>query len=99
LKITETEVRYVAGLANLQLNEQEISRMARDLDGILTHIDKLNELDVTGVEPMAQVLYDAGETATLREDIIGPTFDSATALKNAPLSGSGQFKVPKIIER
>jgi aspartyl-tRNA(Asn)/glutamyl-tRNA(Gln) amidotransferase subunit C len=99
LKITETEVRYVAGLANLQLNEQEIARMARDLDGILTHIDKLNELDVTGVEPMAQVLYDAGETATLREDVIGATFDSATALSNAPLSGSGQFKVPKIIER
>lgn len=99
MKITETEVRYVAGLANLQLNEQEIARMARDLDGILTHIDKLNELDVTGVEPMAQVLYDAGETATLREDVIGATFDSATALSNAPLSGSGQFKVPKIIER
>lgn len=89
----------MAGLANLQLNEQEIARMARDLDGILTHIDKLNELDVTGVEPMAQVLYDAGETATLREDVIGATFDSATALSNAPLSGSGQFKVPKIIER
>lgn len=99
MKITETEVRYVAGLANLQLNEQEIARMARDLDGILTHIDKLNEADVTGVEPMAQVLYEAGETATLREDAIGATFDSATALSNAPLSGAGQFKVPKIIER
>lgn len=89
----------MAGLANLQLNEQEIARMARDLDGILTHIDKLNEADVTGVEPMAQVLYEAGETATLREDAIGATFDSATALSNAPLSGAGQFKVPKIIER
>ena len=40
-----------------------------DLDGILTHIDKLNELDTSGVEPMAQVLYDADETATLREDV------------------------------
>lgn len=69
--------------------------MARDLDGILTHIDKLNEADVAGVEePMAQVLYEA-ETATLREDAIGATFDSATALSNAPLSGAGQFKVSR----
>ena len=89
----------MAGLGNLQLSEAEIARMARDLDGILTHIEKLNELDTTGVEPMAQVLYEAGDTATLRADVIGATFDNATALANAPLSGSGQFKVPKIIER
>ncbi|MGC4050244.1 MAG: Asp-tRNA(Asn)/Glu-tRNA(Gln) amidotransferase subunit GatC [Paludibaculum sp.] len=73
--------------------------MAHDLDGILSHIDKLNELDVTGVEPMAQVLYDAGETDTLREDVIEPCLDNRAALANAPLSGAGQFKVPKIIER
>jgi aspartyl-tRNA(Asn)/glutamyl-tRNA(Gln) amidotransferase subunit C len=99
LKITEQEVRYVAGLGNLQLTEAEIARMARDLDGILTHIEKLNELDTTGVEPMAQVLYEAGDTATLRADTIGESLDNATALANAPLSGAGQFKVPKIIER
>jgi aspartyl-tRNA(Asn)/glutamyl-tRNA(Gln) amidotransferase subunit C len=99
LKITEQEVRYVAGLGNLQLTEAEIARMARDLDGILTHIGKLNELDTTGVEPMAQVLYEAGDTATLRADVAGGTLDNATALANAPLSGAGQFKVPKIIER
>ncbi|MBL0160113.1 MAG: Asp-tRNA(Asn)/Glu-tRNA(Gln) amidotransferase subunit GatC [Bryobacterales bacterium] len=99
MKITEQEVRYVAGLGNLQLSEAEIVRMAHDLDGILTHIEKLNELDTTGVEPMAQVLYEASDTATLRADVIGETFDNATALANAPLSGSGQFKVPKIIER
>ena len=99
MKITEQEVRYVAGLGNLQLSEAEIARMARDLDGILTHIEKLNELDTTGVEPMAQVLYEASDTATLRADVIGETLDNAAALSNAPLSGSGQFKVPKIIER
>lgn len=99
MKITEQEVRYVAGLANLSLSEDEIHRMAHDLDEILTHIDKLNELDTSAVEPMAQVLYEAGETATLREDVVGVSFDSATALANAPLSGASQFKVPKIIER
>jgi aspartyl-tRNA(Asn)/glutamyl-tRNA(Gln) amidotransferase subunit C len=99
LKITEPEVRYVADLANLELTEAEVARMAHDLDEILTHIDKLNELDTQGIEPMAQVLYEAGETATLREDVIGPSFDNATALANAPLAGAGFFKVPKVIER
>lgn len=99
MKLTEQEVRHVAELANLALSDEEIARMARDLDGILTHIDKLNELDTTGVEPMAQVLYDAGETATLREDRERPTLGTTTALANAPLAGNGYFKVPKVIER
>lgn len=99
MKITEQEVKNVAALANLDLGAEEIHRMAHDLDEILTHIDKLNELDTSTVEPMAQVLYQAGETATLREDEPRPGFDNQTALANAPLAGAGQFKVPKIIER
>jgi len=99
LKLTVEQVRAVADLANLNLTDDEILRMSADLSGILTHIDKLNELDTSGVEPMAQVLYEAGETATLRADTEGHSLDNATALANAPLSGSGQFKVPKIIER
>jgi len=99
VKLTEPEVRAIADLANLHLDDQEIGRMAKDLDEILTHIDKLNELDTRTVEPMAQVLFDAGETATLRPDVVGATLDNATALANAPLSGAGQFKVPIVIER
>lgn len=89
----------MAALANLNLTAEEIHRMAHDLDEILTHIDKLNELDTSAVVPMAQVLYEASETATLREDEPRPGFDSQTALANAPLSGASQFKVPKIIDR
>ena len=99
MKLTEAEVGYVADLANLQLNKQEIARLAHDLDEILTHIDKLNELDVSGVEPMAQVLFDAPANATLRDDTPTPSLAQSEALGNAPLSGAGQFKVPKIIER
>ncbi|MCC7153853.1 MAG: Asp-tRNA(Asn)/Glu-tRNA(Gln) amidotransferase subunit GatC [Bryobacterales bacterium] len=99
MKLTEEEVRYVADLANLELSAAEIARMAKDLDSILTHIDKLNKLDVSQVEPMAQVLYEAEETATLSADVAGPTYDSATATSNAPLAGGGFFKVPKVIER
>lgn len=99
MKITEQQVRYVADLANLRLSDDEIHRMAHDLDDILTHMDALNELDTTGVEPMAQVLFEAGETANLRADIEGPSLSNAEALANAPLSGAGFYKVPKVIER
>jgi aspartyl-tRNA(Asn)/glutamyl-tRNA(Gln) amidotransferase subunit C len=99
LKITEQEVRRVAELANLALTPEEIARMALDMDGILSHMDQLNELDTSGIAPMAQVLYDAGETATLREDVERPTLSNADALANAPLAGAGYFKVPKVIER
>ncbi|HUA82988.1 MAG TPA: Asp-tRNA(Asn)/Glu-tRNA(Gln) amidotransferase subunit GatC [Bryobacteraceae bacterium] len=99
MKLSEEQVRHVAELANLALRDDEIARMKRDLDEILTYIDKLNELDTANVEPMAQVLYKAEETATLREDRERATLGTATALENAPLSGSGYFKVPKVIER
>jgi aspartyl-tRNA(Asn)/glutamyl-tRNA(Gln) amidotransferase subunit C len=99
MKLSEQEVRRVAELANLALRDDEIARMAHDLDEILIYIDKLNELDTTGVEPMAQVLYDAQETATLREDRERATLGNEAALANAPLAGSGYFKVPKVFER
>jgi aspartyl-tRNA(Asn)/glutamyl-tRNA(Gln) amidotransferase subunit C len=69
------------------------------LSDILTHIDKLNELNTDGVEPMAQVLFAAEETATLREDEPRPCLTNAEALANAPVSGQGYYKVPRVIER
>jgi aspartyl-tRNA(Asn)/glutamyl-tRNA(Gln) amidotransferase subunit C len=99
VKIVESEVRYVAGLANLELTDAEVAKLQIDLDGILEHIDKLKEIDTTGVEPMAQVLFDAEETATLRADIVIPPLGNQAALANAPQSGAGYFKVPKVIER
>jgi aspartyl-tRNA(Asn)/glutamyl-tRNA(Gln) amidotransferase subunit C len=99
VKISEQEVRYVADLANLKLTDQEIGRLSKDLDDILAHMDTLNEVDTSAVEPMAQVLYDAEETATLREDRVRPPLDNATALENAPLAGGGYYKVPRVIER
>ena len=99
MKITEKEVRYVAGLANLQLTEAEVSKLQADLDGILEHMDQLKEIDTEGVEPMAQVLFDAGETATLRADVPVTPLGNEAALANAPLSGAGYFKVPQVIER
>jgi aspartyl-tRNA(Asn)/glutamyl-tRNA(Gln) amidotransferase subunit C len=99
MKITEEQVHYVAALANLSLTEAEVSKLQHDLDGILEHFDKLNEIDVAGVEPMAQVLYDTEETATLRADVPVPPLGNELALANAPQPGAGYFKVPKVIDR
>jgi len=99
MKITEQEVQRVAQLANLALTGDEVVKMAQDMSGILTHIDKLNELDTSNVEPMAQVLYDAAETATLRDDVEKPSLSNEEAVANAPISGAGYFKVPRVIER
>ena len=99
MKIGESDIRRVAELANLALTEEEVARMAHDMDGILQYMDKLSELDTAGVEPMAQVLYDAGETATLREDRERAPLTNADAVANAALTSGGYYKVPKVIER
>jgi aspartyl-tRNA(Asn)/glutamyl-tRNA(Gln) amidotransferase subunit C len=99
LKITEEEVRYVADLANLKLTEEEVRKLQGDLDEILIHVDRLKEIDTSNVEPMAQVLYEAEETATLRPDRDRPGLGTKLAVANAPLSGSGYFKVPEVIKR
>jgi aspartyl-tRNA(Asn)/glutamyl-tRNA(Gln) amidotransferase subunit C len=97
VKITEKEVHYVAELAHLKLSDAEIAKFRADLDGILEHMDKLNAVDVAGVEPMAQVLFE--QPAGFRADTPEPPLGNEAALANAPLHGGGYFKVSKVIER
>jgi aspartyl-tRNA(Asn)/glutamyl-tRNA(Gln) amidotransferase subunit C len=97
--LTEKDVRYVANLANLNLTEEEVARMAVDLGGILEHMDRLAEIDTTGMDPMAQVLFETNETATLRPDVERAPLGSGLAAANAPVTSGGYFKVPRVIER
>ena len=99
MKLTEAEVRYVAKLANLHLSDTEIAGMVHDLSTILDHMDQLAGIDTGDVAPMSQVLYEAEDTATLRPDVERAPLGEALALANAPASGNGYFKVPKVIER
>ncbi len=103
-EVTIEDVRYVAVLANLQLTAEEEPRMQRDLNAILGHIAELNEVDTTGVPPMAQVsemldgaLDDRG--AELREDALVPSLERAAVMGSAPETDGRFFKVPKVIER
>jgi aspartyl-tRNA(Asn)/glutamyl-tRNA(Gln) amidotransferase subunit C len=101
--VTEKDVSYVADLAYLELTEEERVRMLKDLNSILGYIDRLNELDTSAVEPMAQVAsrYATGQDASdaMRPDEPIPSLPHNLALRNAPASDGIFFKVPKVIER
>ena len=98
MKLTGQQVRYVAGLANLAVTDGEIGKLHADIEGILEHFDKLNEIDTTGIDPMAQVLTGAAADVLRADRVVSP-LDNQTALANAPQPGGGYFKVPKVIER
>jgi aspartyl-tRNA(Asn)/glutamyl-tRNA(Gln) amidotransferase subunit C len=99
MPFTEKDVRYVADLAHLELTDEEVKKYLPQLESILEHVDKLNQLDTTSIEPMAQVTYPGSENAALRSDIVRKCFTQEEALANAPEQGAGCFKVPSVIER
>ena len=99
MAFTEKDVRYVADLAHLELTEEEVKKYLPQLDSILKYVEKLNELDTTAVEPMAQVTYPGSENASFREDEAHKNFTQEQALANAPEQDAGCFKVPSVIER
>jgi aspartyl-tRNA(Asn)/glutamyl-tRNA(Gln) amidotransferase subunit C len=100
VKISREDVLRVADLAYLELSESELETYRKQIDEILEYIGKLNELDTTNVEPMAQVLTD-DQTAdvTLREDVVVSCNVAAEILKQAPDPEPPYFRVPKVIER
>lgn len=100
MKISREDVERVAELAYLDLSEAELEMYRAQIDEILEYIGKLNELDTTGVEPMAQVLADdQSADATLREDHRVRCDVAAEILEQAPDAESPYFRVPKVIER
>ena len=105
MKITREDVLRVAELAHLDLSEAEIETFSRQLDSILTYVEKLNELDTTNVEPMAQVAPPvlAGEGAAagtpLREDEVKRCDVVGDVLAGAPDPAPPYFRVPRVIER
>ena len=99
MPLTEKDVRYVADLAHLELTEEEVKKFLPQLDSILQYVQKLNELDTSAIEPMAQVTYPGSQNASFRSDQPRRTFSQDEALANAPEPGAGSFKVPRVIER
>jgi aspartyl-tRNA(Asn)/glutamyl-tRNA(Gln) amidotransferase subunit C len=89
--IDREQVLHVARLARLELSEQEVERMSGELSGVLTHIEKINELDLEGVPPTTHVVE--VENA-LRPDEPRDSLPREVALAQAPATQDGGFLVP-----
>ena len=95
MKITRADVEHVAKLARLELTEEETTTFTGQMDAILAYVDKLNELDTTGIVPTAHAV--PMENA-FREDVATPSIGIDNALANAPSRVEGFFRVPTVIE-
>lgn len=93
--ITDETIDYVGILAKLELSNKEKEQAKKDMGSMLDYIDKLNELDVTGVEPMSHIFPIDN---VFREDIVANGNNRDKIISNAPESKDGQFKVPKTVD-
>jgi aspartyl-tRNA(Asn)/glutamyl-tRNA(Gln) amidotransferase subunit C len=95
LKLSTSDVEYVAKLARLEITEAEKQKFTAQLNDILLYIDQLNELDTTGVAPMSHAI---AVTNAFREDRVVESLGTQKALANAPSARGEFFRVPKVIE-
>jgi aspartyl-tRNA(Asn)/glutamyl-tRNA(Gln) amidotransferase subunit C len=91
----EIDVKYVAHLARIALSPEEEKNLSTQLGNILGYIEKLNEADVSGVEPTAHAFPLVN---VMRPDETRPSLSNEDALANAPAKANGLFIVPKIVE-
>ncbi len=95
MKLSAQDVEYVAKLARLEVAEAEKEKFTAQLNDILLYIDKLNELDTTGVAPMTHAI---AVTNAFREDTVAESLGTERALANAPDARGEFFRVPKVID-
>ena len=93
-KITLDDVKHVAKLSRLALDEGRLEKFVVQLGSILEYVAKINQVDVSGVEPMAHALPLHN---VFREDVVEPSLPLEKVLQNAPDSDGPFFKVPKVI--
>ncbi|MCX7746749.1 MAG: Asp-tRNA(Asn)/Glu-tRNA(Gln) amidotransferase subunit GatC [Clostridia bacterium] len=95
MKINKEMIEHVANLARLNLTEGEKEKLTKEMENILSYVDKLNELDTSNVNPTAHVMPIKN---VFREDQVQKSFDRDKILMNAPSKEEGCFKVPKVVE-
>jgi aspartyl-tRNA(Asn)/glutamyl-tRNA(Gln) amidotransferase subunit C len=94
MKIERQEVEHVARLARLKVTDEDVSNLTREMNNILTYIDKLGELDTSDIEPMAHAL---SLPTPLRQDLAGQSLNIDESLANAPERNNNFLVVPKVI--
>jgi aspartyl-tRNA(Asn)/glutamyl-tRNA(Gln) amidotransferase subunit C len=90
---SDLDVAYVARLARINLTEEETKIFQKQLDDVLKYVEKLDQLDVAGVDAAGQAL-----PSVFRDDAPRDWFTAEQALSNAPRQANGLFVVPKVVE-
>ncbi len=96
MAIDNEMVERLAELSKLEFTDAEKAKLRNDMQGILNLVEKLEEVDVEGVEPL---IYMSDEVNILRKDVVKDTVTKEEALLNAPQKDSDYFKVPKVIKK
>lgn len=94
MKIDNQTIDHIAKLSRLEFSEKERSEIVGDLERILDLVNKLNELDTSGVEPL---IHMTDAVNVLREDEVKQDISKEDVLRNAPQKDSDYFKVPKVV--
>ena len=94
-ELTREEVQHVAALAYLRFSPAELDALRGQLDGILDHINQLQEIDTTAIPPTAQVI---AVTSVLRDDTVRPSLPTAVALANTPRTEGDFIEVDAVLE-
>lgn len=89
------DVPYLARLSRLELTQEEIDLFGGQIGRILDHVEQMNKLDITGIEPTAHAIsvFDV-----IREDAVNESLPKKTILDNAPHNANGLFLVPKVLD-
>ena len=96
MEVNDALIDNLSNLARLRFSAGEKEEIRTDLHRMILFVEKLDELDTTGVEPL---LHMSPETDVLRDDIPGGSVSRAAALSNAPATDGTYFKVPKVIRK
>lgn len=96
MTVDEKTVKEVAHLARLEFENEGLQKMITDLNQVVGFVNKLNELNTVGVEPL---IYMNDDVNVLREDVVKQELTQKDALKNAPKKDSDYFKAPKVIDK
>lgn len=95
MSVTKKDVEKIAQLAKLKFEDSEMDEFIKDMNNILTYMDKLNELDTENVEPLSHPNEDSN---VFRNDELQQSITTEDALKNAPDKDDKFFRVPKVIQ-
>lgn len=95
MKIDKSSIIKIAHLARLEFDEKDAEKLSLEMNQILDWVDKLNEVDTNGVEPLTTM---STEINDMREDIVIDEMDHESGMKNAPKRDADYFRVPKVME-